>query len=420
MRDNTRVSLSIAVWTMLFIGFVAAGIFGISRMVENKAVTTAAVGQERIERVIPDSVGLDGRDLQRIASLVDDYVERGTIPGAVVAIVRGDKLAYIEAFGSRDDGIAVTEDAHFDLASLTKPVVVATAVMQLVERGELRLSERVSGIIPTFEGWRDAKDEEHDITILDLITHTSKLPAYVSLERLHREYPDSATLGREELMHYIAHCPRELPDVEGASHYSCLNYITLGVIVESIAGMSLEEYAQKNIFEPLAMHNSCFAPTAEYASQCVPTATGLRGVVHDPLAREVMSGISGNAGLFSTAEDMAIFTAMLLGGGSWRGVEVLSPLAVDAMFEVPYGYEVAERTIGWRAAHSVYVAAGDLLAGADTIVHTGATVTSLVVDRKHNIAIVILTNRTSGSATATDIHDLRSKICNIVAATLRI
>lgn len=418
MKENTRVSLSIAVWVGLFIAFITVGIYGISHVAQDKEAAMPIV-EERITRVTPDSVGLDGHDLERIAPLVNGYVERGAIPGAVVAVVRGDKLAYIEAFGSRGEGIAMTEDARFDLASLTKPVVVATAVMQLVERGELRLSERVDGIIADFEGWCDEEGKEHNTTILDLMTHTSKLPAYVSLERLQREYPDSMTLEREELMDYIAHCERVLPEVEGTSNYSCLNYIALGAIVESVADMSLVEYAECNIFEPLTMHNSCFKPTEEYATLCAPTAEALRGIVHDPLAREVMGGISGNAGLFSTAEDMAIYAAMLLGGGTWRGVEVLSPLAVEAMFEIPYDYEAAERTIGWRAARSVYVAAGDLLAGENTIVHTGATGTSVVVNREHNIAIIILTNRTAGTATATDIHDLRSKICNIVAAAIK-
>lgn len=420
MKDNTRVSLSIVVWILLFVGFVAMGIHGITHIdVGGEVEIVAASNEQCIERVAPDSVGFDSCDLCRIAPLVEEHVARGAFSGAVVAVVRGDKLAYIKAFGSCDDDVPMSEDVRFDLASLTKPVVVATAVMQLVERGMLRLSERVSGIIPDFEGWHDEEDREHAITILDLMTHTSCLPSYVSIERLCREYPDSAVVAREELMDYIAHCDRELPDEEGVSRYSCLNYIALGAVVEKIAGMSLDEYADKYIFEPLDMHDTCFTPTDEYAALCVPTSPTLCGVVHDPLAREIMGGVSGNAGLFSTAEDLAIYAAMLLCGGTWQGVEVLSPLSVDAMFALPYGYDVAGPTLGWRSARSVYVAAGDLLASDNTIVHTGATGTSIVVNRRHNIAIIILTNRTFGAATATDIHDLRSKVCNVVAAAIK-
>lgn len=421
MKENIRVGLSIVVWVALFVGFGALGIYGYMRAGDERSDAIESpelVEMPRIERVVADSVGLDTRVLCRVDAIVERYVERGAIPGAVVAVVRGDRLAYIEAFGERCRGEVMTEGVRFDLASLTKPVVVATSVMQLVERGELRLSERVNRHIPDFEGWRDEEDKSHDITILDLMTHTSQLPPYVSLERLRKEYPDSTELSRELLIDYIAHCDREPVD-GGASRYSCLNYIVLGAIVEQVTGLCLDEYAARNIFEPLTMHDTRYSPDAAYAALCAPTTEELCGVVHDPLAREVMGGVSGNAGLFSTAEDLAIFAAMLLGDGTWQGAEILSPLAVDALFTIPAGNEASERTLGWRSATDVFAAAGDLLVGGETIVHTGATGTSLVVDREHDIAVIILTNRTAGSATASDIFDLRSKICNVVAAAYR-
>ena len=394
------------------------GIYGITN--RNRATTSASddAPEPRITRVIPDSVGLDSHDLERIAPLVERYVERGVIPGAVVAIVRDDKLAYLEAFGSRSEGVPMTTDTHFDVASLTKPVVVATSVMQHVERGELRLSERVDRLMPGFEGWRDHEGELHDVTLLDIMTHTSMLPPYVSLERLTMEYPDSAILSRDLLMDYIAHCDREITDTEGASRYSCLNYITLGAIVEHVAKMPLDDYARINIFEPLGMCDTRFTPDGEYAAMCAPTSTSLCGVAHDPLAREIMNGVSGNAGLFSTAEDLAIFSAMLLNGGLWRDAEILSPLAVETLFRIPHGYEASNRTPGWKVARTMHAAAGDLLVGDDILIHTGATGTSITISKSHNLAIIILTNRTLGSATATDIHDLRSKVCNIVASAV--
>lgn len=233
MKENIRVGLSIVVWVALFVGFGALGIYGYMRAGDERSDAIESpelVEMPCIERVVADSVGLDTRVLCRVDAIVERYVERGAIPGAVVAVVRGDKLAYIEAFGERCRGEVMTEGVRFDLASLTKPVVVATSVMQLVERGELRLSERVNRHIPDFEGWRDEEDKSHDITILDLMTHTSQLPPYVSLERLRKEYPDSTELSRELLIDYIAHCDREPVDGD-ASRYSCLNYIVLGAIV---------------------------------------------------------------------------------------------------------------------------------------------------------------------------------------------
>lgn len=420
MKENIRVSLAIVAWIVLLGGFVLAGIYGFKR---EESIDTALdesplpVEEVAIERVAPEDVGLDSRALERVATLVEGYVERGAIPGAVVAVVRGDGLAYVEAFGSRSAGVPMTIDTRFDLASLTKPIVVATSVMQLVERGQLRLSERVNSHIPDFEGWRDGDDNHHDITILDLMTHTSQLPPYVAQERLQREYPDSTTIGREELIDYIAHCDRELPDNGAIGRYSCLNYIVLGTIIEQVTGMSLDDYARKNIFEPLAMNNTRYNPDASYAELCAPTSAELCGVVHDPLARELMSGVSGNAGLFSTAEDLAVYAAMLLRGGVWRDVEVQSKLSVEALFTTPSGCEASGRTLGWKCADDVYDTAGDLLIGSGCIVHTGATGTSITIDKTHNLAIIILTNRTLASATATDIFDLRSKVCNVVAAS---
>lgn len=420
MKENIRVVSSIVVWTVLLAGFGLLGIYGFMRIDREVDSEDVAVGVElsRIKRVAPAAVGLDSCALQRIGGLVEGYVERGAIPGAVVAVVRGDKLAYMEAFGERCSGEPMGVDTRFDLASLTKPVVVATAVMQLVERGELRLSERVKSHIPDFEGWRDEEGRSHDITLFDLMTHTSKLPPYVSLERLGREYPDSTSIGREELVDYVVHCERELTP-EGACRYSCLNYIALGVIIEQVTGMSLEEYARCNIFEPLAMEHTRYVPDGAYAALCAPTTEELCGIVHDPLAREVMAGVSGNAGLFSTAEDMAVYAAMMLGGGQWRGVRLLAPLSVDALFSVPRGLEPAGRTLGWKRAVDNFAAAVDLLVGDGVIVHTGATGTSMVIDRERGVAVVILANRTAGSATASDIFDLRSKVCNVVAAAIR-
>lgn len=438
MKEKTRVALSITLWIGILLGFVGAGIYGITTMDSTAEVAQQEriIAHEVLEReapdhgiatTTPDIVGLDSTRLNYIAKVVEEHIAHGTTPGAVVTIVRGDKIAYCEAFGSRavEDATPMSIETPFDLASLTKPIVTATAVLQLVERGELRLGERVSNTIPDFEGWHDKqRNKRHDIRIIDLLTHTSALPPYISLERLAKEHPEVDTLCVEHLMDYIAHCDRELPKDEGASRYSCLNYITLGRIVEAISGISLDEYAMQNIMLPLGMRNTTYNPDEEYAALCAPTSPHTSevercGTVDDPLAREIMGGISGNAGLFSTAQDLAIYAAMMLNNGSWNGTQILSPLSIDALFNIPYGLEASHRTLGWRAAREVYDAAGDLLIGEQTIVHTGATGTSMVIDRRHDMAIIILTNRTNGTGTHSDILDLRSKICNIAAAAIQ-
>ena len=437
MREKRRVALSITLWTAILLTFIGAGIYGFTRMtpaevVDMEVIVTNDIGiaevpDDSIARVTPDSVGLNGKHLNHITEVVEEHIARGTTPGAVVAIVRDSKIAYCEAFGTiaTGDTTPMSTETRFDIASLTKPIVTATAVLQLVERGDLRLGERVSNYIPNFEGWHDKQhNKRHDIRIIDLLTHTSALPPYISLERLAKEYPDVDTIGTEQLFDYIAHCERELPKSEGDSRYSCLNYIALGRIVETVSGTSLNEYATQNILLPLGMLNTTYIPNEEYSTLCAPTSPHdtevvRRGIVDDPLAREIMGGVSGNAGLFATAEDLAIYAAMMLNDGKWNGTQILSHLSINALFTIPDGFEASHRTLGWRAATDVYDAAGDLLIGKETIVHTGATGTAMVIDRTHDIAVIILTNRTNGTGSHGDILDLRSKICNIAAAAIQ-
>ena len=200
--------------------------------------------------------------------------------------------------------------------------------------------------------------------------------------------------------------------------YSCLNYILLGEIVERLTGVSLAEYATQNIFAPLQMTNTCFTPNEEYALLCVPTsAVGadeeLRGVVNDPLARELMAGVSGNAGLFSTAEDLAVYVAMLLNGGEWQGERVLTSRAVEMLFTVPEGVETT-RTMAWDRLSSNFEALEEGEVGS-IYVHTGATGTSIHIDRAQRMAIIILTNRTHAEGAASDIKELRRSIATIVS-----
>lgn len=421
MKESYRVSLAIVFWLAVFCGVVYTAVVVLSD--EDVSTMSRSEAYAEADALPMEDVGLDQDHLSYIGDVVAEHLERGTMPGAVVAVVRGGKLAYIEAFGYRtmEQSEPMTLDTRFDVASLTKPVVTATAIMQLVERGEVTLNQRVSSIVPDFEAWTEegSRDSVH-ITIKHLLTHTSGLPAYVAVERLHRDYDE---VGREQLLDHICHVERlSEPGLE--SRYSCLNYILLGAIVERITGESLASYAEANIFEPLGMRSSCFVPTEEQALECAPTSAfeatpQLMGVVHDPLAREAMDGISGNAGLFTTAEDLARYAMMLLSGGAVDGVRVLSPACCNLLFSTPEGEAYASRTLAWERLSSGFNGAGVLVAEGSTLYHTGATGTSIVIDQDHDLAIIILTNRTAGLGTGADIHNLRARINAIVSASLR-
>lgn len=418
MKEKTRVSLGIMMWVGVALCFAAAGVHALVNGVDNSSdIVEAELLVSHVEHVAPDEVALDAHNLAYIAPKVEQYIAMGATDGAVVAVVRDGKIAYLEAFGNRErDGEAMTVDTRFDLASLTKPVAVATAVMQLVERGDLRLEERVSSIIPEFEDYTDPKTAEvHYATIGDLMSHSSGLRPYVALSRLVEDYPDSE-FNESLLLEYIAHSER-LGVPGTVCKYSCLNYILLGEIIERRTGMSLDEYAEQNIFAPLQMTATCFTPDAEYAMLTAPTSpvgadVELRGVVNDPLARELMAGVSGNAGLFSTAEDLAIYAAMLLNGGEWNGARILSQRAVEVLF-TPAECEKSTRTMAWERLSSNFEEY-DPEAESAIYVHTGATGTSIHFDLEHNMAIIILTNRTHVEGAASDIRELRRSIATIV------
>lgn len=384
-----------------------------------------AVANGRLRHVEPSEVGIDPGRLRYVDEAVMRSIESGDAPGAVLCIVRHGRIAYLRAYGNREvapDTVAMSEDTIFDLASLTKVVATNMVVMQLVEQGRLRLGDRVDRYIRGFEGWRnpdDVRDTTH-IRIIDLMTHTSGLPAYALPETVAAEYPDVAFPDRDAAIEYIAHCRRLAPPRE-EYRYSCLNYVTLQRVAEIVTGEPLDSYAARHIFRPLGMFDTGFLPDAELRACCAPTVETvdggvLCGVVHDSLARELCGGVSGNAGLFSTAEDLALFVDMLLSGGARGDVRILSPQSVAAISSVPRGFEAFGRTLGWESYRGYSTTAGDLLSPA-AYGHTGFTGTSIVVDPVVDLGIILLTNRVHPDSSGS-VARMRSEMANAVAGAI--
>ena len=296
------------------------------------ACVTAA-GQAPVAPAAPAAPVLDSDRLTLIEPLVTQAIADHQLPGAVVVAGIGDRVVYRQAMGNRALRPSVepmTLDTIFDLASLTKVVATTTAVMQLVEDGQLRLADRVSAYITGFE--RYGKDR---ITIRHLLTHTSGLRPDLELE-----VPFE---GKDEA---IRRAVEEVPTAAAGDRfiYSDINFFLLGAIVERISGETLGAYTARRIFGPLGMRDTTFLPSRSLVPRIAPTAACeplawpcgtpgapmLRGVVHDPTARR-MGGYAGHAGLFSTGEDLSVFVRMLLAGGTWNGVRILSPLTVATM-----------------------------------------------------------------------------------------
>lgn len=386
---------------------------------------------QRLPRVSPKSAGMDALRLRYADEAIEQAIADKEIPGAVLAVVRHGKMAYLKAYGNKrvypyTEPMSV--NTVFDLASCSKSVSTAISAMILIERGKLRLLDPVERYIPGFKGWNSNDGrQKRSIRIVDLLTHTSGLPAYASVNMLVQKYgapnPDS-------LMHYIAACRREF-EPQTDCRYSCLNFITLQHVIEHVSGESLREFASANIFRPLGMKHTDYMPLnadgRPRSDASIPlsviaptekTETGdvLCGQVHDPLARVMNAGVSGNAGLFSCAGDLAILCAALQNGGVWKGHRILSPLGVRAMRNIPLSAALFGRALGWDNSSPYASNKGDLF-GPQTYGHTGYTGTSLIIDPESDTSVILLAN----AVHPTDNHSvvrLRSLVANAVAASI--
>jgi uncharacterized protein YbbC (DUF1343 family)/CubicO group peptidase (beta-lactamase class C family) len=352
---------------------------------------------------------LRSSDLEPIAGIVSAEIEAGRIPGAVVEIGQGEAVLYRGAFGYRELAprrVAMTPDTIFDLASLTKPVATAVAIMQLSERGRLELDAPAARYWPAFG--RNGKDR---ITLRDLLTHYSGLPADLDLS--HEWNGRAAALEMIE-----AETPRYPPGTH--YQYSDINFEVLGEIVRRVSGLALDAYCRTRIFGPLGMDHTAFRPPPAWRDRTAPTlgAGGkLRlGLVHDPTA-ERMGGVAGHAGLFSTADDLAIFARMLLDGGRSGKSRILAPRSIAEM-TAPQSPEGAAhpRGLGWDLAAPMASNRAQLLP-VGSYGHTGFTGTMLWISPSAKTYVIVLTNRTYPDG-AGDAGPLRNKVLALVSDRL--
>jgi uncharacterized protein YbbC (DUF1343 family)/CubicO group peptidase (beta-lactamase class C family) len=345
---------------------------------------------------------------------VDAVIERamhdGAIPGAVLLIGHDGQVIYRKAYGERalePRREPMTLDTIFDLASLTKVIVTTPAVMQLVEQGKVRLNDPVAKYLPEF-----AQNGKEDITVRQLLTHYSGLAPDLDLK--------TAWEGKETAYRMaFAETPQDAPGSKFS--YSDINFIVLGALVERVSGETLDEYAARHIFQPLKMARTRFLPPldrrAGWIEKIAPTQYDenehmLRGLVHDPTARR-MGGVAGQAGLFSTGDDLAKFAQALLNGGGG----ILSALSVEKMTrpEQPPSAPVL-RGFGWDIDSPFSSNRGDLLP-VGGYGHTGFTGTSTWIDPTTQTYIILLTNAVHPRGRANAIA-LRSKVATAVAAAL--
>jgi len=345
--------------------------------------------------------------LNLLDGIIQQSIRDGEIPGGVVLVWHDGHVLYRKAFGYRSlepEREAMTTDTLFDIASLTKVIATTTAVMQLVGKGEIRLNDPVVRYVPDFAA--NGKDQ---ITVRELLTHFSGLPPDLDLTQ---EWQ-----GRETA-YALANDIKPTHPAGAGFLYSDVNFLVLGEVVEKVTGLRLDQYCRENVFEPLGMNHTRFLPPVAWRSEIAPTQYDehermLRGVVHDPTARR-MGGVAGNAGVFSTVDDLANFAKAILDGSP-----ILAPALIEKM-STPQQPPTATvlRGLGWDIDSPFSSPRGDLLP-VGSFGHTGFTGTSMWIDPTTRTFIIILTNsvhpRGMGNAIA-----LRSRIATAVATKLQL
>ena len=374
----------------------------------------------------PASAGMSAERLSRMNAAIEAAIEKKELPGAVVVVGRHGRVVWRKAYGARavePQREPMTADTIFDLASLTKIVATSTSIMLLIEQGKVRLDDPVVQFIPEMKGeGRDA------ITIEQLLTHLAGFaPDFDLRERW---------MGYEEALKRLYREPlRNQPGTRFV--YSDINYIALGEVVHRVSGQTLDEFARKNIFAPLRMRDTGFSPDAKLLSRIAPTEKRrgqmnylgdsdanagvegeqwLRGQVHDPTSFR-MGGVAGHAGLFSTADDLAIFCQMILNGGVYNGARILSPMTVATMTRPHAVSETgAARGLGWDIATSFSTNKGDLFP-LGSFGHTGFTGTSMWIDPASDTFVIFLSNRVHPDGKG-DVGPLRGRVASIVASSI--
>jgi CubicO group peptidase (beta-lactamase class C family) len=346
--------------------------------------------------------------LSEMDTAITNAIAHQKCPGGVLWLEH-EGTVYEKAYGCRALVPArepMTEDTIFDAASLTKVVATTPAVMLLVERGQVKVDEPVCTYIPEFTG-----AGRETVTVRELLTHTSGLP------------PDMETKtdwrGPAEAIKKA--CAEQLESKPGTVFkYSDINFVLLGEIVRRVSGLPLDVFVQREIYGPLKMTDTGFLPSKEKLARIAPTEVvdgkPWRGVVHDPTARH-MGGVAGDAGLFTTAGDLACYARMMLNLGTLDGVRIFKPETVKLMTTVQTPPSMsAKRGLGWDIDTAYSGPRGDIFP-VGSYGHTGFTGGSLWIDPYSKTIVIFMSNRNHPTE-AGSVIALRRKLGTLAAEAL--
>ena len=311
-----------------------------------------------------------------LVSLMEEGVKNGSFPGGVAAVGKGDELLAVGCAGKLCiDGPEVNLDTRYDLASLSKVLGPTMVALKMIENGKIALYDTLADFLP------NVPDDKKNITIFQLMTHTAGFRPSFLLEELCETPADVLKVILEKPLDYAP---------GGGPAYSCMGYITLTKVLETVAGKPLNELAQEMVFDPLGMTNTGYCPTGDnIAATEIDPATGKAwvGIVHDENAR-FQGGVSGNAGLFSNINDLIKFCSALACGGK----DLLTSVMLSKAIRCYTPGKDSHRGLGFHLAGTECNYLGDLMPDC-TFGHTGFTGTSFGVDPTTGYYVILLTNR---------------------------
>ncbi len=365
-------------------------------------------------RVADAAAPVEPRAFDGTVALLAQSVERGAFPSAVLTVGRRGKVILSTAVGhyGMDDSRPISDSTVYDLASVTKVVGLTTAVMLLVAEGRLDLDARVVDYLPDFRG-----SDKDAVTVRHLLTHTSGLPAW---RPLHIE-----THSRSEALDSVLAAPLEAPP--GTRYvYSDFGAITLTLIAERVSGETLDSFLERRVFGPLRMAWTRYRPPLQWRDRIAPTEDDpwrghvVRGEVHDENTVR-LGGVSGHAGLFSIAPDLARFAQWMLDAYHGRidptAATYVPPGVVREFVRRQPGPEGSTRALGWDTPSPERSSAGTLMS-RESFGHTGFTGTSIWIDPHRELYIILLTNRVHPTRANNAIGEIRGLVADSVMVAL--
>ncbi len=405
----------------------AGAIFGITRMTGRLPVTASdkakfgdginTASLDIMNEVAPEKVGFNATRLAVIDDIAEEAIRTGATPSIQILVAKNGKIAYQKAYGyhTYNKNIPAQKDDIYDLASVTKICATTLSIMKLVDEGKVALDEKIGTYIPILRG-----SNKENLILRDVLAHHAGLKAWIPFykETLVQNHPNSSlysTYSQDGFSipitdrwflkdNYVDKIWEEIiqSSIQGDGYrYSDLGFYICAKIVENVSGQPLDEYAMNNFYMPLGLSTTGYIPLKRFdVSRIPPTEEDqyyrmqtVQGYVHD-MGAAMLGGVSGHAGLFSNAKDVAVIMQMLVNGGHYGGRQYFRPETVE-QFTTRYKRST-RRGLGFDMKELDHSSSQNVssLASSNTFGHLGFTGICTWADPDHNLVYVFLSNRT--------------------------